>query len=46
MDSKIQSKVEIIINTILESMHLKEECIDLTDDSVSARYPYNIQLEE
>ena len=25
---------------------LKDECIDLTDYSVSARYPYNIELEE
>ena len=25
---------------------LKDECIDLTDYSVSARYPYNIELED
>lgn len=29
-----------------EINHLKEECIDLTDYSVSARYPYNIELED
>ncbi|MEA1885023.1 MAG: HEPN domain-containing protein [Thermotogota bacterium] len=29
-----------------EITHLKEECIDLTDYSVSARYPYNIELED
>ena len=29
-----------------EINNLKEECIDLTDYSVSARYPYNIELED